>query len=43
MRQDLWFDSKGAGKIHACRWVPEGQPRAVMQIIHGIADRKSVV
>lgn len=38
MRQDIWFDSKGAGRIHACRWVPEGQPRAVMQIIHGIAE-----
>ena len=38
MRQDIWFDSKGAGKIHACRWEPEGQPRAVVQIIHGIAE-----
>ena len=38
MRQDIWFDSKGAGKIHACRWEPEGQPRAVMQILHGIAE-----
>ena len=38
MRQDIWFDSKGAGKIHACRWVPEGQPRAVVQILHGIAE-----
>ena len=38
MRQDIWFDSKGAGKIHACRWEPEGQPRAVVQILHGIAE-----
>ena len=38
MRQDIWFDSKGAGKIHACRWIPEGQPRAVVQILHGIAE-----
>ena len=38
MRKDIWYDSKGAGKIHACRWEPEGQPRAVMQIIHGIAE-----
>ena len=38
MRQDIWFDSKGAGIIHACRWIPEGQPRAVVQIIHGIAE-----
>lgn len=38
MRQDIWYDSKGAGKIHACRWIPEGQPRAVLQILHGIAE-----
>ena len=38
MRQDIWFDSKGAGRIHACRWIPEGRPRAVVQIIHGIAE-----
>lgn len=38
MRQDLWFDSCGAGKIHVCRWVPEGEPRAVVQIVHGIAE-----
>lgn len=38
MRKDIWFDSKGTGKIHACRWEPEGQPRAVLQIIHGIAE-----
>ena len=38
MRTDIWYDSKGAGKIHACRWTPEGEPRAVVQIIHGIAE-----
>ena len=38
MRTDFWYDSKGAGKIHACRWTPEGQPKAVVQIIHGIAE-----
>lgn len=38
MRKDIWYDSKGAGKIHACRWEPEGQPRAIMQILHGIAE-----
>lgn len=47
------FSSHGAGMIHAYRWEPEGQPRGVVQIIHGIAeyvpryagfaDRKSVV
>ena len=38
MRTDIWYDSKGAGKIHACRWSPEGQPKAIVQILHGIAE-----
>ena len=38
MRQDLWYASCGAGQIHACRWTPEGEPRAVVQIVHGIAE-----
>ncbi len=38
MRTDIWYDSHGAGRIHACKWTPEGQPRAVVQIVHGIAE-----
>ena len=38
MRTDLFFDSCGAGKIHACRWMPEGEVKAVLQIVHGIAE-----
>ena len=38
MRQDIWYDSKGAGSIHACRWLPEEEPKAVFQIVHGIAE-----
>ena len=38
MRTDIWYDSKGAGKIHACRWMPEGEVKAVLQIVHGIAE-----
>ena len=38
MREDCWFDSCGAGKIHGCRWSPEGEPKAVLQIVHGIAE-----
>lgn len=38
MREDFWFDSCGAGKIHGCRWLPEGEPKAVLQIVHGIAE-----
>ena len=39
MRTDHYFDSHGAGKIHFCRWTPEGAPKAVLQIVHGIAER----
>ena len=38
MRTDFWFASCGAGKIHCCKWTPETQPRAVVQIVHGIAE-----
>ena len=38
MREDLWYASCGAGMIHGCRWTPEGKPKAVVQIIHGIAE-----
>ena len=38
MRTDHYFDSCGAGKIHYCKWTPEGQPIAVLQIVHGIAE-----
>ncbi len=38
MRTDFWYDSKGAGKIHGCKWAPEGEPKAVVQILHGIAE-----
>lgn len=38
MRTDIWYDSHGAGRIHACRWTPEGKPKAVVQIVHGIAE-----
>ncbi len=38
MRSDIWYDSQGVGRIHACRWTPEGEPKAVLQIVHGIAE-----
>jgi len=38
MRTDYFYDSCGAGKIHACCWMPEGAPKAVVQIVHGIAE-----
>ncbi len=38
MKQDFFYPSQGRGKIHAALWAPEGRPRAVVQIIHGIAE-----
>ena len=38
MRTDFYYDSLGEGKIHGCRWMPEGQVRGVVQILHGIAE-----
>ncbi len=38
MRMDFWYDSQGTGKIHGCRWTPEGEIKAVLQIVHGIAE-----
>lgn len=38
MRKDFWMDSQGKGTLHGCCWTPEGEPKAVLQIIHGIAE-----
>lgn len=38
MRSEYYFDSQGEGRIHCCRWTPEGSPKAVLQIVHGIAE-----
>ena len=38
MRTDFYYESKGAGTIHGCRWMPEQPPVAVLQIVHGIAE-----
>jgi len=37
MREDLYYDSCGAGVIHACHW-PVEDARAVVQIVHGIGE-----
>lgn len=38
MKYDLFYGSKGGGRIHGCRWEPQGAPKAVVQIVHGIAE-----
>ena len=36
--EEFFLASNGAGRIHCGLWLPEGEPRAVVQIIHGIAE-----
>ena len=38
MKFDLFYPSRGAGRIHGCRWEPADKPVAVLQIVHGIAE-----
>jgi len=38
MRKEYFYDSCGKGQIHVCRWEPEGEVKAVMQIVHGISE-----
>ena len=38
MRTEYYYDSCGAGKIRACVWTPEGTPKAIVQLVHGIAE-----
>ena len=38
MVQEFTYPSCAGGMIHVYRWLPEGKPRVVVQIIHGIAE-----
>lgn len=38
MREDIYFDSNGSGKIHACIWCEETEPKGIVQIVHGIGE-----
>lgn len=38
MRTDFYYPSKGTGNIHGCRWTPDGEVKAILQIVHGIAE-----
>lgn len=38
-KEDFYFDSRdGVNKIHAVYWIPEEKPKAVLQIVHGMAE-----
>ena len=38
MKRDFYYPSKGKGMIHGCIWYPDGEPKGVIQIVHGIAE-----
>lgn len=38
MRTDIYYESKGIGNIRAGIWTPPGEPVAIVQILHGIAE-----
>ena len=35
---EFYLDSHGKGKLHCCKWTPTQMPKAVVQIVHGIAE-----
>ena len=38
-KKDFYYPSvDGKTQIHAIRWEPEGEPRAILQIIHGMVE-----
>ena len=36
--ESMYLQSAGGGKIYCRVWEPEGTPRAMLQIVHGIAE-----
>lgn len=39
IKEEFFFDSRDEKtKIHAVRWVPDGEIRAILQIVHGMAE-----
>lgn len=38
MMQEFWMPSHGGGQLRCGLWTPEGQPRLVLQLVHGIAE-----
>ena len=36
--KEFTFPARNHTRIHCCKWEPEGKPRGVIQIVHGIAE-----
>ena len=38
-KEEIFFLSRdGKTKIHAVKWIPEGKPICILQIVHGMAE-----
>lgn len=38
-KEDVYFESKdGRTKIHGVKWIPDGTPTCIFQIVHGMAE-----
>lgn len=38
-REEFYFDSRdGETRIHAVKWIPDGEPVCILQIVHGMAE-----
>lgn len=38
-KEELYFDSRdGETRIHAVKWIPDGDPVCILQIVHGMAE-----
>lgn len=38
MMQEFWMPSRGGGQLRCGLWEPDGAPRLVLQLVHGIAE-----
>ncbi len=36
--KEFYLTATGGGRLHCCLWEPEGTPRGVVQIVHGVAE-----
>ena len=39
MRTDFYYESQCGSQLHGCRWTPDGEVKAIVQFVHGIAER----
>ena len=44
LKEEFFFDSRDEKtKIHAIRWIPDGEVRAILQIVHGMSEHIGVI